>query len=102
MPSQHLHVLVVHLRRQPMFSLGQVVITTNAHSALDPADVSAALARHAAGDWGEVGRVDREENDCSLRHGHRLLSVYRSGATAFWIITEADRSVTTVLLPDDY
>lgn len=85
------------------FSLGQTVITQNARDMLHPEDIPAALARHANGDWGNLSEADRRENDLSLEKGFRLLSSYedRKG-TKFWIITEADRSVTTVLLPEDY
>ena len=84
------------------FSLGQIVMTANAAAQLPAEDIQKALARHAAGDWGEVCEEDRQENELSLKEGFRLLSVYRSGDTKFWIITERDRSVTTVLMPEDY
>ena len=84
------------------FPLGQIVITANANAQLDSQAVNEALIRHAAGDWGEVCDADRQENELSVKEGFRLLSVYRSGETKFWIITEADRSVTTVLMPEDY
>lgn len=85
------------------FSLGRVVITRNAMDTLVPDSVHAALARHHAGDWGELDEADRQENERSLVQGFRLLSAYRdSNGTTFWIITEADRSATTVLLPEDY
>ena len=84
------------------FPLGQIVITANANAQLDSQAVSEALSRHASGDWGEVGEADRQENELSLREGFRLLSVYGTGKGRFWIITEADRSVTTVLMPEDY
>ena len=59
--------------------------------------------RHQAGDWGDVSEHDRQENELSLKQGFRLLSVYRAASgVKFWIITEADRSATTVLLPQDY
>ena len=87
---------------RPRFSLGQIVITANAQTNLDPADVQQGLSRHVRGDWGEVGPEDAKENELSLKEGFRLLSVYRSGGDRFWIITEADRSVTTVLMPSDY
>lgn len=85
------------------FPLDQVVITPNAAGQIGPAAVQEGLKRHASGDWGEVCEADRRENELSLREGLRLLSVYRSAAgLKFWIITEADRSVTTVLMPEDY
>jgi hypothetical protein len=85
------------------FPLGRVVATANAASTLEQEDINKALARHASGDWGEVGPEDREENELSLREGFRLLSVYRDrNGVKFWVITEADRSATTVLLPEDY
>ncbi len=87
---------------RPKFPLGQIVITANAQATLDPADVQQGLSRHARGDWGDVCPEDRKENELSLKEGFRLLSVYGTGERRFWIITEADRSVTTVLLPQDY
>ena len=84
------------------FPLGDIVITTNAEATLDPADIQQGLSRHAAGDWGEVSADSREDNDLSLEQGHRLMSVFLSRGRRFWIITEADRSVTTVLMPEDY
>jgi hypothetical protein len=85
------------------FPLGQTVITRGALDALAPDEVLTALTRHAAGDWGECCPEDQEENELSLREGYRLLSVYRAtGGKKFWVITEADRSVTTVLLPEEY
>ena len=87
----------------PKFPLGRVVITSNAMNQLPAEDVTAALRRHIRGDWGELETHDREENQRSLQDGCRLLSAYRaSNGIKFWIITEADRSVTTVLLPEDY
>jgi hypothetical protein len=85
------------------FPLGTVVITANALRQLDAADVQKCLMRHAHRDWGEVSAADAEENELSLREGFRLLSAYRDRhRIKFWIITEADRSATTVLLPEDY
>lgn len=86
----------------PKFPLGEVVATSNAVSQLDPSAIAAAIIRHAAGDWGEVCREDAKSNEDALKFGDRLLSVYRDGSKKFWIITEADRSVTTVLMPEDY
>ena len=85
------------------FSAGQILITTNALQHLSEAEVQLALRRHLAGDWGDCEPDDAAANDDALRQGARLLSVYHTAdAVRFWIITEADRSVTTVLLPEDY
>lgn len=85
------------------FPMGQLVVSRNATTELTPIDVLAAVARHAKGDWGDVCDDDRKENELSLKEGFRLFSVYHAAdGTKFWIITEADRSVTTVLLPEDY
>lgn len=84
------------------FPLGQLVITANAAARLDTAAVHEGLRRHASGDWGDVCPEDASENELSLKEGFRLLSVYGTGERRFWIITEADRSVTTVLMPEDY
>lgn len=86
-----------------LFPLGQCVITANAKDQLHPEDVKLALDRHVQGDWGELCDADRQENARAFRDGSRLFSVYRDrGAVKFYIITEHDRSVTTVLLPEDY
>jgi len=84
--------------------LGQVLATPGALKLLRDAgeDPFGYLARHASGDWGDLDAQDRRENERSLRHGWRLLSSYPVGEKVIWIITEADRSVTTILLPDEY
>jgi hypothetical protein len=87
----------------PRFQVGRLVITASAAAAIHADDALRALRRHAAGDWGTVGPEDWAANDQALREGTRLLSSYQSSdKTVFWIITEADRSVTTILLPSDY
>ncbi|NOT01220.1 MAG: hypothetical protein HOP29_11395 [Phycisphaerales bacterium] len=85
------------------FALGRTVITPNALASINTDDACAALKRHASGDWGDVCPDDRAENEFALDKYLRLFSVYhdRTGLK-FWIITEADRSVTTILLPEDY
>jgi hypothetical protein len=86
-----------------LFSLGQLLITPAAADELVADDVWAALARHGDGDWGDVDEHDRGVNEQSLNDGSRLLSVYSDRQDVkFWIITEADRSATTILLPSDY
>ena len=88
---------------RPKFPLGQIVATAQAMAALTREDIQLALQRHVEGDWGEVEKEDGEANEQGLLDGSRLLSVYESLAgVKFWIITEADPSVTTVLLPSDY
>ena len=88
-----------------MFTLGRIVATPGALRALERANQSAALylTRHAAGDWGELDPEDIRENEYSVAHGFRLLSIYSTAiGDKLWIITEADRSATTLLLPDEY
>ena len=87
----------------PRFRLGCLAITPTAADEIHPHDVARALARHSRGDWGELGAEDWRENDRGVHCGGRLLSTYRTDhGTKFWIVTEADRSATTVLLPEDY
>ena len=88
---------------ETLFPLGQCVITATARDTLHPEDVKLSLDRHARGDWGELCHHDRKKNELALAHGSRLFSRYKDRAgTYFYIITEHDRSVTTVLLPEDY
>ena len=85
------------------FPLGQTVITANANAVLPELDVVLALQRHHSGDWGDVDEHDRQMNEDALRNGDRLFSVYKTVRDQkFYIITEHDRLVTTVLLPEDY
>ena len=85
------------------FRLGKIVSTPNALVQLSQDDILAGIERHQAGDWGEMDEHDRQENEFALQNGFRLLSVYRSAAgVKFWIITESDRSSSTVLMPEDY
>ncbi len=82
---------------------GELYATVNAVASLDAEDVVDCLVRHLSGDWGEVDEHDQKANDLALDCCHRIFSVYtdRKGIR-FWIITEADRSRTTILLPLDY
>ena len=84
------------------FSLGQLAITANASVRLSTEEVLTALRRHACGDWGDLCPEDTLANDAALLEGGRLFSAYGQGKDRFWVITEADYSVTTVLLPADY
>jgi hypothetical protein len=66
-------------------------------------DILMGIARHQAGDWGDVAANSKTDNDNALVNGTRILSAYRAGnGTKFWLVTEADRSTTTVLLPEEY
>lgn len=91
------------LVRADKFPLGRLMMTPGARDGIPPSEMMQALRRHAKGDWGDLGDEDRRANDAALVDGTRLLSAYRTGSgTKFWIITEWDRSLTTVLLPDEY
>lgn len=84
-------------------TLGKIVVTPGALESVDPGDVMRALTKHHRGDWGELGKDDWAANNLALDEGLRILSAYRDQkGTKFWVITEADRSATTVLLPDEY
>ena len=84
--------------------LGRVVATPGALNLLGKSGGHpfVYLARHATGDWGELCAFDRHQNELALRDGYRILSSYNVSAGRVWIITEADRSVTTILLPEEY
>lgn len=87
------------------FPLGRVVATPGALRALQEAEQSPAefLDRHVSGDWGDLDDEDKQENEFSVRNGFRILSVYTTSAgDRLYVITEADRSVTTILLPEEY
>jgi len=92
-------------RLLPKFSLGRIVATPGALEAVQQAnqDPFEFIQRHQSGDWGELCGEDKRENEFSLKNGFRLLSAYRTlHDVKVWIITEADRSVTTLLLPHEY
>jgi hypothetical protein len=112
-PTPHHHelllvgeeLLIGELRRPGKFDLGQTLATPGAVEAMARADHIAPefLLRHKHGDWGELCAEDRRENERALRQGSRLLSAYRTRDDAkLWVITEWDRSATTMLLPEEY
>jgi len=85
------------------FRCGRILTTPNALSRLTREEISLGIRRHQAGDWGDVDETDRRANERALIEGTRLFSIYQSAhGIAFWITTEANRSITTVLLPKDY
>jgi hypothetical protein len=87
-----------------LFPMGDLYITRGAKEVVSHQDVQTFMTRHQNGDWGLVGPEDWEANEQALVHGLRLLSIYRTTdqEQLVWVITEADRSATTVLLPEEY
>jgi hypothetical protein len=93
-----------------LFPLGRIVMTTNLQRKLQETspdvweeELQGIITRHASGDWGDLGEEDKRENELSVRQGFRIFSAYTtSSGIRGWVITEADRSCTTALLPDDY
>ena len=88
----------------PKFALGATVATSGALDLLDHAGVNASdyLARHQCGDFGSICAEDAQSNLDAIAHGLRVFSVYDIGKARLWVITEAGRSVTTLLLPSEY
>lgn len=86
-----------------LFPLGKIVVTKGVHSAVPTDDLLNAVLRHAQGDWGDGNDEDHLSNDEALMRQFRLRSVYHtSDMTKFWIITDHERSYTTILLPDEF
>ncbi len=89
------------------FTLGQILMTRGVNDLASRDEgfarfVWQALKRHSAGDWGGLAKEDKKENEFSLDKNLRLLSAYKRGNYKLWIITEADRSATTILFPEEY
>ncbi len=96
---------ITKTQNKVLFDLGQTVMTIGAKDALEESKQLPLefIKLHQSGDWGIVGKEDAQENDFSLKNGFRLLSAYRTAnGEKLWIITEADRSITTILLPSEY
>lgn len=87
-----------------LFEMGRIVITSGASASLDRLERHPVqlLTRHVTGDWGNLPEEDVKENQFSLEHGYRLFSAYVIDDAKFYVITEWDRTVTTVLLPEEY
>ena len=88
---------------QPLFQLGKFMMTrgvADGEFALD--ELLKLIHRHVTGDFGEIDEEDRQENLLSIREGFRIMSAYTINDTKLWILTEADRRVTTILLPEEY
>lgn len=96
-------VLRLLISPEAKFPLGQLCATPGALEAISPREVQQAILRHQRGDWGDLDQEDREANELALQDGSRLFSVYHTPEKVrFYVITEWDRSVTTVLLPEEY
>lgn len=90
--------------RARRFPIGQLVATRGAIALLEEhgEDYKNLIDRHTTGDWGSLDAEDVAQNEAGIRRGNRLLSSYPVGEHRVWVITEADRSTTTILLPDEY
>ena len=84
------------------FEPGKIVATTGAISQFNGDFLAECLRRHLRGDWGNISKDDQEANNRAVQLGDRLLSVYLANDRKLWIITEADRSTTTLLVPEEY
>lgn len=92
-------------QKQPLFALGQVVATRGAFNTMNELGISAneLILRHITGDWGDLCHEDRQQNTVAIESGMRVFSCYLINTEIkIWIITEADRSSTTLLLPEEY
>lgn len=99
------HILAKSVQRNaPLFALGVIVATPAVMAHLDKHCINAQLylERHVSGDWGEVPPEDAKENQFSIEQGFRILSSYNIAGERVWIITEADRSSSTLLFPREY
>ena len=99
-------MIIIRKNVDPLFELGTVLATPGAMSLLEETEThpDELLSRHQTGDWGDVDDHDRGVNFQSVEYGMRIMSVYRVGDRneVIWVITEANRSATTLLLPDEY
>jgi hypothetical protein len=90
-------------KNERRFPLGNIYVTRGVQEGIPMEDILSAICRHANGDWGLVGKEDWEANEQALAHGTRLLSAYKmQTGKRVWVITESDRSATTVLFPEEY
>lgn len=90
---------------EPLFPLGRLLATPGALDSLAEAETNSLelIMRHVSGDWGDLDEEDKRENELSLEHGFRILSAYTlDTGVKVWVITEYDRSATTILLPSEY
>ena len=102
--EQHRAEMDRRRRGEPRFELGHVVATPGALDALEPTNAVILIDRHHRGDWGDVPQGDAWSNDEAVANGERILSQYtlNNDSSRIWVLTEWDRSATTVLLPGEY
>ena len=87
----------------PKFILGEIVVTSGALRKLPHEDITAAVRKHAQGDWGELDFENAQLNDLRIQEGGPIASIYRaSNGVKFYVLTESNRALTTVLLPEEY
>jgi len=87
---------------EPRFPLGEVYMTTVAAEGTDPEEIMRMIRRHHCGDWGDLGDGDKQANEDALPYGERILSRYDLESGSFYLVTEADRSMTTVMRVEEY
>jgi hypothetical protein len=87
--------------KKALFSLGVLLETPGARDSFTDDEKAGALARHVSGDWGDLAPEDRAANDAAIQAEERIVSAYVFGDRKLWIITEADRACTTLLLPEE-
>lgn len=94
---------MIYIISSTHFRIGQLLMTPGVMDQISHDEILSAVQRHANCDWGNLCKEDKKQNDLALKNGGRLFSAYRtSQGIKFWVITEADRSATTVLLPEEY
>lgn len=94
---------MIYIISQKRFRIGQLLMTPGVMDQISHDEILSAVQRHANCDWGDLCEEDKKQNNLALKNGGRLFSAYRTAqGIKFWVITEADRSATTVLLPEEY
>ncbi|HMX98807.1 MAG TPA: hypothetical protein PKC44_03385 [Agitococcus sp.] len=96
--------MLLVIASKPLFELGQVCLTSGTHALMleGQLDVNNLINRHVSGDWSDMCEEDRQTNQDAITHGDRIFSSFNLPTQKVWVITEYDRSVTTILLPDEY
>ena len=94
---------MIYIISPKRFRIGQLLMTPGVKDQISHDEILSAVQRHASCDWGDLCEEDKKQNNLALKNGGRLFSAYRTApGIKFWVITEADQSATTVLLPEEY